>query len=44
MYQEHKVPFKMINVPELNAATHKWTDEYVASHFDGTNDGIPKSS
>jgi hypothetical protein len=49
-YREHKLPFKMTNVPELNAATQKWTDDYVASHFDAgpsllqEKDSIPKSS
>jgi hypothetical protein len=48
MYRDHKLPFKVTNVPELKAATHKWTDDYVANHFDGpsshANDGIPKST
>jgi hypothetical protein len=28
------LPFKLTNVPELLNANQKWTDEYVASHFD----------
>jgi len=32
------------NVPEVGRATAKWTDEYVASHFNGNNaDGAPQS-
>jgi len=33
------------NVPELKIANKKWTDEYVASHFNGDNDdGAPGSA
>jgi hypothetical protein len=33
------------NVPELKLANEKWTDEYVASHFNGDNDdGAPGSA
>eukprot|EP00957_Ditylum_brightwellii_P194313 14798779-Ditylum_brightwellii.AAC.1 len=28
-----ELPFKVYNVPEIDAATLKWTDEYVASNF-----------
>jgi hypothetical protein len=32
------------NVPEVGEANAKWTDEYVASHFNGNNaDGAPQS-
>jgi hypothetical protein len=33
-YQEHQLPFKLTNVPELIRANEKWTDAYVAEHFD----------
>lgn len=33
-----ELPFKVHNVPEVQAAHFKWTDEYVASHFNGDND------
>ena len=31
-----KLPFKLINVPELIAANKKWTDDYLSSQFDDT--------
>lgn len=31
--RDHELPFKLYNVPEVTAATAKWTDEYVASHM-----------
>ena len=33
-YRDAKLPFKMYNVPEVDAATEKWTDEYVSINFD----------
>ena len=36
-YREHKLPFKVYNVPELQRAKLKWTDEYVSSQFDMKN-------
>jgi hypothetical protein len=35
-YRERKLPFKLTNVPELLAANLKWTDDYVARHFDSS--------
>jgi hypothetical protein len=32
-YREAEIPFKMYDVPEISAATAKWTDEYVAAGF-----------
>ena len=43
-YRDLELPFKVYNVPEVAAAGLKWTDEYLASHFDGVKDGIPQSS
>ncbi|KAL3796675.1 hypothetical protein HJC23_009975 [Cyclotella cryptica] len=43
-YRNLELPFKVYNVPEVAAAGLKWTDEYLASHFDGVKDGIPQSS
>lgn len=45
-YRELELPFKVYNVPEVKAAGLKWTDEYVASHFNGDNedDNAPKSN
>ncbi|KAL7531345.1 hypothetical protein ACHAWF_003728 [Thalassiosira exigua] len=37
-YRDLELPFKVYNVPELDIANEKWTDEYVASHFNGDND------
>lgn len=36
-FRNAKLPFKLINVPELLAANEKWTDEYLAHQFDGTD-------
>jgi len=33
-YRDLEFPFKLTNVPELNAANEKWTDEYLSFHFD----------
>ena len=32
-FRDKEVPFKFVDVPELDAATKKWTDEYVSRHF-----------
>eukprot|EP00585_Thalassiosira_rotula_P002800 CAMPEP_0196148568 /NCGR_PEP_ID=MMETSP0910-20130528/27977_1 /TAXON_ID=49265 /ORGANISM="Thalassiosira rotula, Strain GSO102" /LENGTH=535 /DNA_ID=CAMNT_0041411297 /DNA_START=77 /DNA_END=1684 /DNA_ORIENTATION=- len=37
-YRDLELPFKVYNIPEVRAAHKKWTDEYVASHFNGEND------
>mmetsp|Transcript_32625 Transcript_32625/g.64921 ORF Transcript_32625/g.64921 Transcript_32625/m.64921 type:complete len:546 (-) Transcript_32625:116-1753(-) len=43
-YRDLELPFKMYNVPEVMEAGLKWTDEYVSSYFDGTNnDNVPPS-
>ena len=34
----------MYNVPEVVNAGMKWTDEYVSSHFNGVEHGVPQSS
>lgn len=34
-YRDAELPFKVYDVPELIEAGKKWTDEYVASNFDG---------
>jgi hypothetical protein len=34
-YRDRKLPFKLTKVPELLEASTKWTDDYVAAHFDG---------
>jgi len=34
-FREAKLPFKLINVPEVVAAGKKWTDEYIFENFDG---------
>jgi len=33
-FREAKLPFKVINVPELLRLTNKWTDEYLSIQFD----------
>lgn len=42
-YRDLELPFKVYNVPELTKANKKWTDEYVASNFNGGFDGMPQS-
>ncbi|KAG7342965.1 cupin-like domain containing protein [Nitzschia inconspicua] len=44
-FRDAKLPFKVINVPEVTAAGRKWTDEYVSNHFDASSSyqGIPKT-
>jgi len=37
-YRDLELPFKVYNVPEVVAANSKWTDEYLAAHFNGDND------
>jgi hypothetical protein len=34
-FRDLELPFKIYNVPELQHANQKWTDEYVAENFDG---------
>ncbi|CAB9515309.1 expressed unknown protein [Seminavis robusta] len=34
-FRDAELPFKLYDVPEVSAATQKWTDEYVAENFDG---------
>lgn len=34
LFRDAKLPFKLINVPEVAAAGKKWTDSYVTQHFD----------
>ena len=36
-FREDKLPFKVINVPEVMEATHKWTDEYLTNNFDSSS-------
>mmetsp|Transcript_855 Transcript_855/g.1780 ORF Transcript_855/g.1780 Transcript_855/m.1780 type:complete len:631 (+) Transcript_855:316-2208(+) len=38
-FRDAKLPFKVINVPEVMAATTKWTDEYIAEQFDNVQGG-----
>ena len=33
-YRKAELPFKVYNVPDVDAATIKWTDEYVTAGFD----------
>ena len=34
-FRDAKLPFKLINVPEVVAAGKKWTDDYVFENFNG---------
>jgi len=44
-YRNLELPFKVYNVPEVEAANSKWTDDYLAAHFNGNNDdGAPQSN
>ena len=36
-YRDAELPFKVYNVPELQAANTKWTDEYLSDNFDVTH-------
>ena len=38
-FRDAELPFKLYNVPEVSAATLKWTDEYVTEQFDGGSGG-----
>lgn len=40
-FREAKLPFKVVNVPEVVAATTKWTDEYLINQFDTNAPGEP---
>merc|ERR1712151_1043466 len=33
-FREKELPFKVYNVPEINAASSKWTDEYISQEFE----------
>ncbi len=33
-YRDLEFPFKIYNIPEIDAAKEKWTDEYLSFHFD----------
>lgn len=46
LFRDKELPFKVYNVPEIDVATLKWTDEYVASNFDhfGHQYGSPRKS
>jgi hypothetical protein len=39
LYRNLQLPFKLTHVHELQAASHKWTDEYVSQQFD-----VPESN
>jgi hypothetical protein len=43
VYREKQLPFKLYDVPELQAAGEKWTDEYVNEHFSHSS-GFPRSN
>jgi Cupin-like domain len=34
-FRDAQLPFKLVNVPEVIEAGKKWTDEYLATNFDG---------
>jgi len=42
-FRNLELPFKIYNVPELQHANQKWTDEYVAENFDGRTERQRKS-
>lgn len=47
LFRDAKLPFKLVNVPEVIAAGEKWTDDYVATHFDAGSGGarsMPRAS
>lgn len=38
-FRDAELPFKLYNVPEIHDASHKWTDEYIASNFNSRQPG-----
>jgi len=42
-FRDAKLPFKLINVPEVVTAGKKWTDEYVSENFAGTSSTNPQA-
>lgn len=43
-FRDAKLPFKLVDVPEVAAANLKWTDEYVGKHFDEEKNGRAQES
>ncbi|MGK3755396.1 MAG: hypothetical protein ACI8RD_007705 [Bacillariaceae sp.] len=43
-FRTAKLPFKLINVPELLAANKKWTDEYISWQFDNSKKNPTRSN
>ena len=39
-YRDLELPFKVYNIPEIDAAGQKWTDDYLSYHFDRTIGGL----
>lgn len=39
-YRDLEFPFKIYNIPEIDAANKKWTDEYLSFHFDRFSSSI----
>ena len=37
MFRDSKLPFKLVNVPEVSKAGLRWTDEYLSQQFDTSN-------
>jgi hypothetical protein len=43
-FRDEKLPFKLINVPEVASAGERWTDDYVTEQFDNSHDGGKRKS
>jgi Cupin-like domain len=40
LFRDAELPFKLYGVPDVDAASHKWTDDYVAAMFGDHASGI----
>jgi Cupin-like domain len=37
LFREAELPFKLVNIPEIDVASTKWTDEYVGQRFENSD-------
>lgn len=43
LFRDAKLPFKLVNVPEVVDSAIKWTDEYLIRHFDEGTRNVPRA-